>query len=376
MLESRRPMRGVGTRGIGALVAVAAAASCGWPEYAFEPSTTDGDEGGAAGASEPTGGSSGAAPNGGAGAAGFGGSGGAGAPDPCENGRRDGAETGVDCGGGTCPACPPGMPCDAPRDCTNVRCTSKGACELLTCSDRTTNGAETDTDCGGPDCEERCAVGDECGVGTDCRSGLCTTEGRCTEGSCDPTAGPCSAACPCVNGLDCAHHDECASGNCAGGACSEGLRVLSRNDDPNAPGAPSEAILQTFVVENDSPSPVELGELTLRYYFSSDGLGAPTARCDAARATLSEACTGVETRVFGLSPATTFADAFVELAFSDGVELVPAARTSETPVTVEPPGGALYDQTTDYSFDERATLGANSFVTLYRKGVLVWGREP
>ena len=371
-------MRGVGIRGIGALVAAAIAASCGWPEYAFDPSSSTDDDGGAAGASEPSGGSSGASGGGepSGGASETGGAGGSSPSDPCKNGRLDGFETWVDCGGGTCPACPPGGACDAPSDCENERCTTKGVCELASCTDGATSGDETDTDCGGPDCDARCATGDQCGDGTDCSTGLCTVEGRCTSPSCDPVSGPCSTSCPCANGRHCSLNAQCASGNCTGGACAEGPHVLTRNDEPDAALGPTPAILQTFVVQNDAPSALPLGELTLRYYFTSDGLGAPTARCDESRAAPSDACVGVETRVFGLSPATPFADAFVELGFIGGAELAPGAGTSETPVTVEPPVGSLYDQSTDYSFAENSSLAANTRVTLYRKGVLVWGREP
>jgi mannan endo-1,4-beta-mannosidase len=152
--------------------------------------------------------------------------------------------------------------------------------------------------------------------------------------------------------------------------------VLSRNDEPGAAFGPTPAILQTFVVQNDAPSGLPLGELTLRYYFTSDGLGAPTARCDEGRAAPADACVDVETRVFGLSPATPFADAFVEVFLIEGAELAPGTGTREMPVTIEPPVGSLYDQSTDYSFAENSSLAANARVTLYRKGVLVWGREP
>lgn len=41
---------------------------------------------------------------------------------PCENDRRDGDETGTDCGG-SCPlACTPGEGCEADEDCTSARC--------------------------------------------------------------------------------------------------------------------------------------------------------------------------------------------------------------------------------------------------------------
>ncbi len=49
-------------------------------------------------------------------------------PPTCDDGFQNGDETGVDCGGSTCPACP-------------------------TCSDNTQNGEETGVDCGGPTCQ-------------------------------------------------------------------------------------------------------------------------------------------------------------------------------------------------------------------------------
>ncbi|MBW2524379.1 MAG: hypothetical protein JRI23_09400, partial [Deltaproteobacteria bacterium] len=48
-------------------------------------------------------------------------------PGPCANGTLDGDETDVDCGGGTCPACPNGDECDDPSDCTSRFCTVIGA---------------------------------------------------------------------------------------------------------------------------------------------------------------------------------------------------------------------------------------------------------
>ncbi|MEM7573609.1 MAG: cohesin domain-containing protein [Bacteroidota bacterium] len=48
----------------------------------------------------------------------------------CDDGIQNGQETGVDCGGPDCPACPP------------------------TCEDGIQNGQETGVDCGGPDCPE------------------------------------------------------------------------------------------------------------------------------------------------------------------------------------------------------------------------------
>jgi len=385
-------MRGAGIRGIGALVAAAVAASCGWPEFAFDPKasddgTSDDGEDGGAGASEPTGGSSGVAgaSGGRAGASGNGGTGGASVPDTCNNGMRDLPETGVDCGGGTCPGCPPGGPCVVALDCAERTypderiedgfCTH-GVCEALFCRDLEASGSETDEDCGGPDCDLRCAPGQECREGPDCDSLLCQ-DGRCVTPECEPISGPCgSSDCPCANGRGCALHDDCASGNCAGGTCAEGPRVFSRNDEPDAENLSTPAILQAFLVRNDAPSEIPLGELSLRYYFNNDGLGEPRARCDESRAVDPDVCIDVRASVFELIPAALFADTYAEVSLPDGELLTPGGITSEVPIAVEPPAGGLYEQGTDYSFAANVSLAENRYVTLYRRGVLIWGREP
>src|SRR5687768_7449734 len=51
----------------------------------------------------------------------------------CHNGRLDGAETDIDCGGGACAACALGGKCKAGGDCQNRECT-KGICRPASCA--------------------------------------------------------------------------------------------------------------------------------------------------------------------------------------------------------------------------------------------------
>ena len=71
----------------------------------------------------------------------------------CSDGLINQDETDVDCGGGSCPACANLDSCSANTDCVSNNCVS-GACAppIITCSDGTQNGAETDVDCGGGTC--------------------------------------------------------------------------------------------------------------------------------------------------------------------------------------------------------------------------------
>src|SRR5690242_17769837 len=52
---------------------------------------------------------------------------------PCMNGVKDGSETDVDCGGGTCPTCIDGKKCNQDPDCTEKNCVA-GVCAIPTCA--------------------------------------------------------------------------------------------------------------------------------------------------------------------------------------------------------------------------------------------------
>lgn len=370
MVDSMGPM-GAGIRGLGALIAAAVAASCGWPEFAYESSGADDGEAGAAGANDPSGGASMGGASGRGGVSGEGGTGAA--PDGCHNEQLDPGETGIDCGGGTCDPCEPGSPCGVDVDCTSGCNALLGICEPLTCSDQEPNASETDEDCGGPDCEARCLAGYECRVDSDCSSGLCAN-GLCVAGACEPSTGPCGAGdCLCANGRECRTHDACASGSCAGGTCAEGPSVFSRNDEPDAANVPTPAILQAFLVRNDGPSAIPVAELSVRYFFTRDGASEQSARCDESRAVQADTCDGVATTLFEVGP-TVYVDGYVRVDLAGDGLLEPAA-TTEIPVAIEATDG-VYMQSDDYSFSPNADFAENRNVTLYRRGVLIWGDEP
>lgn len=58
------------------------------------------------------------------------------APATCTDGQKNGAETDVDCGGGSCPACGLGQACEQKRDCgANRMCDAKLCRAALSCAD-------------------------------------------------------------------------------------------------------------------------------------------------------------------------------------------------------------------------------------------------
>ena len=73
----------------------------------------------------------------------------------CFDGRQNGAESGVDCGGtSTCGPCPEGRGCLAHADCASAVC-KIGKCQAPTCLDAVQNGDELGGDCG-PACGITC----------------------------------------------------------------------------------------------------------------------------------------------------------------------------------------------------------------------------
>ncbi len=92
--------------------------------------------------------------------------------DHCFDQRKDGNETDVDCGGGECPPCGPMQGCGLDGDCTTNACDGiASVCVASQCNDHRRDGDETDVDCGGSDSCGRCTVGERCVVKSDCLPG-------------------------------------------------------------------------------------------------------------------------------------------------------------------------------------------------------------
>lgn len=97
------------------------------------------------------------------------------------DGKKDGSETDVDCGGGTAPQCADGKTCAVSTDCTNGVCTS-GRCASPSPTDGIKNADETDVDCGGA-VAPKCAADKACGADTDCTSTVCSYAKKCLAGN-------------------------------------------------------------------------------------------------------------------------------------------------------------------------------------------------
>lgn len=96
----------------------------------------------------------------------------------CTDGFTNGGETDEDCGGPTCSTCDDGDTCAGDSDCTSDFCNLVNLlCAAPTCMDTFSNGDETGVDCGGPTCPA-CEINQGCLVDGDCLSGGCIA-GQC-----------------------------------------------------------------------------------------------------------------------------------------------------------------------------------------------------
>jgi hypothetical protein len=126
----------------------------------------------------------------------------------CNDGVKNGHETGIDCGG-DCPPCGVNVGCIKGSDCVSGECGVgfKGAvctgltpdggateagvagciCQAPTCGDGVKNEDETDVDCGGS-CPA-CPTGKTCKVAGDCTGGVCSMPSGSTTFLCSCPAG-------------------------------------------------------------------------------------------------------------------------------------------------------------------------------------------
>lgn len=157
-----------------------------------------------------------------------------------QDGRRDGGETGVDCGGAAAPAllCGAGQPCKVSDDCVST-CTA-GFCDAPSATDGKKNNGETDIDCGGPNAP-RCLLTHACATNNDCQLRACTGNVCVTPTSSDNVKNGLESDIDCGGGAvteggvtyqapACKDDKTCGAGaDCLSLACSPGGRCSARS---------------------------------------------------------------------------------------------------------------------------------------------------
>jgi hypothetical protein len=126
-------------------------------------------------------------------------------------------------------------------------------------------------------------------------------------------------------------------------------------------------------IKNTGTTPVNLSDIKVRYWFTSDGNEQNTFVCDYA-ACGTENVKGTVKKIENPVPG---ADSYCEISFSeDAGKIAPGGSTGTIPFRID--GAADYDQTDDYSYDSNMSddLGDNTKITAYIKDKLKYGVEP
>jgi endoglucanase len=127
-------------------------------------------------------------------------------------------------------------------------------------------------------------------------------------------------------------------------------------------------------VVNTGTSPVDLGQVTVRYWYTEDSTQAQTWVCDFAVV----GCANLSGRFVTLTTPRTNADTYLEVSFRTGLPaLAPGASTGQIQDRFNRADFSMYNQANDYSFNPADTaLTDNLKVTVYVAGTLVSGTEP
>lgn len=130
-------------------------------------------------------------------------------PGDCNDSKKNGEETDIDCGGSMCGKCGDGEDCGGATDCQSGVCAPSNKCSAPACNDNVENGNESDNDCGG-DCPG-CDNGKKCdGDDSNCKSDYCGPGDVCTMKT--PTGGACMSGDTCES-------DHCFQGVCCATTC-------------------------------------------------------------------------------------------------------------------------------------------------------------
>jgi hypothetical protein len=181
----------------------------------------------------------------------------------------------------------------------------------------------------------------------------------------------CGKGCkPCQLDRACASNDDCASGKC-NTRCVSTVHVELQAGNRNAM---STCIQPCFGLENDGPDPVELKNLSIRYYYNKGSNGAESYQCYWVS---SGDCNQLAPAIFAnLYPQRPGANRYVELRFTDAAQPLNPDQYFTLQGGFCLSNGDQFTQTDDYSYNGSATYQTTSKVVLLKDGVRIWGNAP
>ncbi|GAB4413500.1 MAG: hypothetical protein OHK0039_20460 [Bacteroidia bacterium] len=139
----------------------------------------------------------------------------------------------------------------------------------------------------------------------------------------------------------------------------------------NGPEAPDNATIKPQLrLQNDEATALNLADFMIRYWITLDGATSTDLFCQTSDA----GCGNTATQLVTLAAPRTGADAYIELAFTGGT-INPGQRINTKLIATRLDGN--FSESNDYSYIGIITNHVDNFgVTVYYKGVLIYGTEP
>ncbi|MGB8451621.1 MAG: cohesin domain-containing protein [Anaerocolumna sp.] len=161
-------------------------------------------------------------------------------------------------------------------------------------------------------------------------------------------------------------------------AADAGIKVQLVNGTTSAA---SNTIAPKFKVVNTGSSPINLANLTLRYYYTVDSEKEQNFWCDSSGMMSGSDYIDVTKNVTGkfvkMSTTAQGTDNYLEVGFSSSTGNLVAGSSLEVQTRITRSDWSNYDQSDDYSFNSSASNYVDwEKVTAYMNGTLVWGNEP
>lgn len=146
------------------------------------------------------------------------------------------------------------------------------------------------------------------------------------------------------------------------------VKVRYKNIDTSAT---DNAIRPSLQVVNTGSSAVDLGTVSLRYYFTRDGATSVSAWCDYAAVT----CAQVRLRVVPLTTPVRGADAYLEVTFAGG-SLAGGRDSGDIQLRMSKADWSAFDETNDYSRTTATAYTDAPAIPAYTGTALAWGAPP
>lgn len=148
--------------------------------------------------------------------------------------------------------------------------------------------------------------------------------------------------------------------------------VLKASSRTNDGGVSSSQIQLGLKLQNVGDGSVDLTEVTMRYWFTSDGA---TSTLDTACYFVTSGCGRLRMSVVHTGSALDGADHYFQVGFSSG-RIAAGAGIPLEQLAIVDHVGHVFDQSDDFSFLNKSAFTENPKVTVYLRGELVWGTEP